>query len=49
LETDQAQLRPIRDAVMEQRLVKQISAIMEKNDAPPEAFLRLDLSVPRKQ
>jgi hypothetical protein len=26
----------------------QISKLMEKNDAPPEAFLRLDLTVPSK-
>jgi hypothetical protein len=26
----------------------QIGKLMEKNDAPPEAFLRLDLTVPAK-
>ena len=45
---DPAQLNPIRGAAVEQRLMAQIGAIMEKNDAPPEAFLRLDLAVPAK-
>ena len=49
LATDPAQLQPIRDAAVEQRLMAQIAALMEKNDAPPEAFLRLDLPVPTKQ
>ena len=46
LASDPAQLHPIRDAAVEQRLLAQIAAIMEKNDAPPEAFLRLDLPLP---
>jgi hypothetical protein len=46
LASDPAQLQPIRDAVVEARLMSQIGNLMEKNDAPPEAFLRLDLTVP---
>jgi len=46
LASDPAQLNPIRDAEVEQRLLAQIGAIMQKNDAPPEAFLRLDLTAP---
>ena len=48
LASDPAQLQPIRDAAAEERLMAQISKLMEKNDAPPEAFLRLDLPVPAK-
>ena len=48
LESDPAQLQPIRDAAVEERLMAQIGQLMEKNDAPPEAFLRLDLTVPAK-
>jgi hypothetical protein len=48
LDSDPAQLEPIRDAVVEARLMAQIGKLMEKNDAPPEAFLRLDLTVPSK-
>jgi chorismate mutase len=46
LAADPAQLSPIRDTAVEQRLLAQIGALMEKNDAPPEAFWRLDLPVP---
>ena len=48
LASDPAQLQPIRDAAVEERLLSQIGKLMEKNDAPPEAFLRLDLTVPAK-
>ena len=48
LASDPAQLQPIRDAAVEARLLSQIGNLMEKNDAPPEAFLRLDLTVPAK-
>jgi hypothetical protein len=46
LTKDPAQLNPICDTAVEQRLMTQLGAIMEKNDAPPEAFLRLDLPLP---
>jgi arylsulfatase A-like enzyme len=48
LVADPEQLQPIRDEAVEQRLMAQVALLMEKNDAPPEAFLRLDLPVPAK-
>ena len=39
---------PIRDEAVESRLMRQIDSLMQKNDAPPEAFLRLGLAAPSR-
>ncbi|MFQ5972288.1 MAG: sulfatase [Alphaproteobacteria bacterium] len=46
LETDPDQLTPIRDADVEARLIRQMVTLMRENDAPAEAYTRLDLAVP---
>ncbi len=43
LASDPAQLQPIRDAAVEQRLSAQMACLMRANDAPSESFTRLDL------
>jgi arylsulfatase A-like enzyme len=48
LQADPEQLNPIRDEEVESRLMGQIDNLMQKNDAPPEAFLRLGLAAPAK-
>jgi len=48
LKSDPDQLNPIRDEAVEARLMTQIDSLMQKNDAPPEAFLRLGLAAPTK-
>jgi arylsulfatase A-like enzyme len=47
LHNDPDQLNPIRDEEVETRLMTQVDQLMRKNDAPPEAFLRLGLEAPR--
>jgi arylsulfatase A-like enzyme len=44
LDNDYDQQRPFRDAAIEQQLLAQMSDIMQLNEAPEEAYLRLDLS-----
>jgi arylsulfatase A-like enzyme len=48
LATDPGQDRPLRDAAQEQRLVGLMAQIMAANDAPAEAFRRLDIARPAK-
>ena len=47
LENDPDQLNPIDDVEVEQRLINEMTAIMQESEAPPEAFHRLGLDVPR--
>lgn len=44
LKTDPGQTRPVTDAAQEARLIGMMVDLMKANDAPPEAFARLDLS-----
>jgi len=46
LETDYAQQKPFRDEAIEQRLLQLLQEIMQFNEAPPEAFVRLGLDAP---
>ncbi len=46
LANDYEQQRPFRDAGIEQRLLRLMSQVMQRNEAPPEAFSRLGLAVP---
>lgn len=46
LATDPGQDRPIHDAAEETRLVRLMAEAMAANDAPPEAFRRLDMARP---
>jgi len=43
LQNDPSQLKPFRDEVIEERLMTSMHELMKKNDAPPEAFLRLGM------
>jgi arylsulfatase A-like enzyme len=43
LTSDPAQLQPIRDPAVEQRLSAEMARLMRANDAPRESFTRLDL------
>jgi arylsulfatase A-like enzyme len=43
LESDYAQNQPFRNVEVEQRMRSQMVEVMRRNDAPPEAFLRLGL------
>ena len=45
LENDPDQLRPFRDEKIEARLLGLMADLMRRNEAPPEAFLRLGLDV----
>jgi hypothetical protein len=38
--------KPIHDDAQEKRLVRLMAKIMTENDAPPEAFGRLELALP---
>lgn len=49
LEKDPGQDSPIHDEAQEKRLVRLMSEIMEANDAPPEAFRRLEIAKPAAQ
>jgi arylsulfatase A-like enzyme len=46
LETDPEQRSPIKDPETEARLIAQMAALMQRNEAPPEAYRRLGLQVP---
>jgi arylsulfatase A-like enzyme len=46
LETDPGQDRPIRDDAQERRLMRLMAGLMAQNDAPPEAFRRLEIALP---
>jgi hypothetical protein len=46
LATDPGQLQPLADRSQEARLIALMMALMRANDAPPEAFSRLDLDEP---
>lgn len=46
LETDPGQDRPIRDDAQERRLMRLMGGLMAQNDAPPEAFRRLEIALP---
>lgn len=43
LENDPEQLHPLKDAALEERMIALMRRLMEKNDAPPEQYLRLGL------
>ncbi|MDB5856506.1 MAG: sulfatase [Ramlibacter sp.] len=44
LASDPAQLRPLEDEAVRERLCRQIVRLMQQNDAPPEYFTRLGLA-----
>ena len=44
LANDPGQIAPLADAVLEARLAASMAALMQANEAPPEAFGRLALS-----
>jgi arylsulfatase A-like enzyme len=46
LETDPGQEKPLADADAEERMLRLMTDLMRANQAPPEAFTRLDLPVP---
>jgi len=48
LEGDPEQQRPFRDAAIEERFLRLMTELMRKNEAPPEAFLRLGLAAPNR-
>ena len=47
LSVDPHQTKPIEDAAVEAQLTDTIVALMEANDAPPEAYARFDLNAPK--
>lgn len=47
LQNDYDQQRPIRDAAIEARFESLISDLMTRNEAPPEAFVRLGMEPPK--
>ena len=44
LETDPAQMAPINDSEVEDRLIRKMVEIMQANDAPDELYTRFDLN-----
>lgn len=46
LDRDYAQQHPFRDEKIESRLLELMSRIMQRNEAPPEAYTRLGLAAP---
>jgi arylsulfatase A-like enzyme len=46
LATDPGQDKPIRDPAQEQRMLALMARLMAEDDAPPEAFRRLEIAVP---
>ena len=46
LASDPGQDKPIHDDAQEKRLVRLMAKLMAENDAPPEAFSRLELALP---
>ncbi len=44
LQSDPAQSAPINDPAIEARLCKQMRALMQETDAPPEQYVRMELS-----
>lgn len=47
LDLDPEQKKPIKDPQAEARMVAQLSALMQRTEAPPEAYTRLGLEVPQ--
>ena len=47
LKNDYDQQRPFRDAAIEARFENLISDLMTRNEAPPEAFVRLGMEPPK--
>ena len=43
LSSDPHQLKPINDAVVEQRMIRHMTELMKANDAPSEQYQRLGL------
>jgi arylsulfatase A-like enzyme len=43
---DPGQTTPLRDMAVEERLSRLMHKLMQRNDAPPEAYVRLSLEVP---
>jgi hypothetical protein len=43
---DPGQTTPLRDMAVEERLSRLMHQLMQRNDAPPEAYVRLSLEVP---
>jgi hypothetical protein len=48
LQTDPGQDKPIRDPAQEHRLLALMARLMAEDDAPPEAFRRLEIAPPAK-
>jgi arylsulfatase A-like enzyme len=46
LDVDPGQERPLRDAAQEARMARLMAEVMARNDAPPEAFRRLEMAMP---
>ena len=46
LENDPEQMKPISDPDIEEHMTEQMVRVMSSHDAPPEAYTRLDLTVP---
>ncbi len=44
LQSDPGQERPIADAAVEERLLRLMATLMRANEAPAEAFTRIDIS-----
>jgi hypothetical protein len=45
-DVDPGQMRPLREPDVEQRLTQAMLRVMQDHDAPPEAYVRLDLAAP---
>lgn len=48
LQRDPGQDKPIHDPAQEKRLIGLMASLMARNDAPPEAFHRLEINLPAK-
>ena len=46
LDADPAQLQPIEDPETERRLINEMKKLMQRNEAPPEAYIRLGFVPP---
>jgi hypothetical protein len=49
LENDPNQKTPIDEPATEARLIAEMIAIMQRNEAPPEAYARLGFETPEKR
>ena len=49
LESDPKQLSPINDPITEERLIAEMIAIMQRTEAPPEAYARLGFDTPEER